>query len=206
MSLPSKRPLLIGVTGGIGSGKSTVCRIFEALGIPVYYADERAKWLVDHDAILKSDITRLLGPEAYDIAGRYARSWVAAQVFGNPELLLQLNALIHPRVYADTDLWARDYTGKPYVIKEAALLRAAGEGGNRLDKLIVVQSPLELRIHRVHKRDPQRTEQEIKNIISRQLSDEERIEMADYVIYNNETQLLIPQVLRLHETFLRTDL
>ena len=206
MNLPLKRPLLVGVTGGIGSGKSTVCRIFEALGVPVYYADERAKWLVDHDAILKADVTRLLGPEAYDLSGRYARSWVAAQVFGKPALLLQLNALIHPRVYADTDLWTRDHAEKPYVIKEAALLRAPGEDGNNLDKLIVVQSPLDLRIHRVRKRDPFRSQQEIKNIISRQISDEERVEMADYVIYNNETQLLIPQVLRLHETFLRTDL
>jgi dephospho-CoA kinase len=100
----------------------------------------------------------------------------------------------------------RDFPEKPYVIKEAALLRAAGEDGNKLDKLIVVQSPLELRIHRVHKRDPQRSELEIRNIISRQISDEERIEMSDYVIYNNETQLLIPQVLRLHETFRQIDL
>jgi dephospho-CoA kinase len=206
MSLLLKRPFLIGVTGGIGSGKSTVCRIFEALGIPVYYADERAKWLVDHDPILKADVTRLLGPEAYDQNGHYNRSWVAAQVFGKAELLLQLNALIHPRVYADTELWTQNYPDKPYVIKEAALLRPVGEDGNKLDKLIVVQSPLELRIHRVHKRDPFRSEREIKNIISRQISDEERVEMADYVIYNNETQLLIPQVLRLHETFTRVNL
>ncbi|GAB3929050.1 dephospho-CoA kinase [Larkinella terrae] len=205
MSLPSKRPLLIGVTGGIGSGKTTVCRIFEAFGIPVYYADERAKWLVDHDAILKADVTRLLGPEAYGPTGYYDRSWVAAQVFGKPDLLQQLNALIHPRVYADTALWASGFSEKPYVIKEAALLRAAGQDGNNLDKLIVVQSPLELRIHRIHKRDPHRSEKEIKNIISRQISDEERIEMADYVIYNNETQLLIPQVVRLHEIFSRAE-
>ncbi|WP_421829269.1 dephospho-CoA kinase [Larkinella sp.] len=206
MSQSVKKPLLIGVTGGIGSGKTTVCRIFEALGIPVYSADDRAKWLVDHDAILQSDVTRLLGPEAYDEAGRYNRSWVAAQVFGKPDVLLQLNALIHPRVYADTELWARGYADKPYLIKEAALLRAAGEDGNNLDKLIVVQSPLDLRIQRIHQRDPHRSEQEIKNIISRQISDEERIEMADYVVYNNETQLLIPQVLRLHETFCQTGL
>ncbi|MFD1141748.1 dephospho-CoA kinase [Larkinella insperata] len=201
MSVASKKPLLIGVTGGIGSGKSLVCRVFETFGIPVYYADERAKWLVDHDTILKADVTRLLGPEAYDPIGRYNRSWVATQVFGQPELLLQLNALIHPRVYADTARWATQYTHKPYVVKEAALLRTAGEDGNNLDKLIVVQSPLELRIQRIKKRDPHRTEQEIQNIISRQMSDDERLQMADYVIYNNESQLLIPQVVRLHELF-----
>ncbi|MGA0558867.1 dephospho-CoA kinase [Larkinella sp. VNQ87] len=196
-----KKPLLIGVTGGIGAGKTVVCRIFEALGIPVYSADERAKWLVDHDPVLKADVTRLLGPEAYDLAGRYNRAWVAAQVFDNPALLLQLNALIHPRVYADTRLWASGYPDKPYLIKEAALLRAAGEDGNNLDKLVVVQSPLELRIQRIRQRDPHRTEADIRNIISRQISDEERLAIADYVIYNDETQLLTPQVVRLHEIF-----
>ncbi|GAB3260046.1 dephospho-CoA kinase [Larkinella harenae] len=203
MSLNAKKPLLIGVTGGIGAGKSTVCRIFEAFGIPIYSADDRAKWLVDHDAILKADVTRLLGSEAYNEAGHYNRPWVAAQVFGKPDLLQELNALIHPRVFADTQRWTHEHAGRPYVIKEAALLRAAGEDGNNLDKLIVVQSPLELRIQRIHKRDPHRTEQEIKNIISRQMSDEERLQFADYVIYNNDTQLLIPQVVSLHEHFLR---
>ncbi|MGV3559406.1 dephospho-CoA kinase [Larkinella arboricola] len=206
MSVAPEKPLLIGVTGGIGSGKSTVCRIFEAFGIPVYYADERAKWLVDHDAILKADVTRLLGPEAYDPIGRYNRTWVAAQVFGKPELLLQLNALIHPRVYADTAHWATEHAHKPYVVKEAALLRTAGEDGNNLDKLIVVQSPLELRIQRIKKRDPHRTEEEIQNIISRQISDEERIQMADYVVYNDETQLLVPQVVHLHKLFSESEL
>lgn len=206
MSDSAKKPFLIGVTGGIGSGKSLVCRIFEAFGIPVYYADERAKWLVDNDAILKADVTRLLGPEAYDPIGRYNRSWVAAQVFGKPELLLELNALIHPRVYADTALWTNGYPSKPYVVKEAALLRTAGEDGNNLDKLIVVQSPLELRMQRIKKRDPHRNEQEIQNIISRQMGDEERLKMADYVIYNNETQLLIPQVVQLHKLFSGSEL
>lgn len=206
MSQSLQKPLLIGVTGGIGSGKTTVCRIFEAFGIPVYSADDRAKWLVDNDTILKADVTRLLGPEAYDEAGRYNRSWVAAQVFGHPELLQQLNALIHPRVYADTALWTQSHADKPYLIKEAALLRAAGTDGNNLDQLLVVQSPLPLRIQRIQKRDPHRTEQEIKNIINRQISDEERIEMADYVVFNNETQLLIPQVVRLHKIFSHPEL
>ncbi|GAB3314013.1 dephospho-CoA kinase [Larkinella ripae] len=201
MNQSLKKPLLIGVTGGIGAGKTTVCQLFEAFGIPVYFADERAKWLVDNDAILKADVTRLLGPEAYDPSGRYNRSWVAAQVFSQPDLLHQLNALIHPRVYADTERWVAGHAEKPYVIKEAALLRAAGEEGNRLDKLIVVHAPLELRIQRIRKRDPHRTEQEIKNIISRQMSNEERLQMADYVVYNDETQLLIPQVVHLHERF-----
>ena len=89
----------IGITGGIGSGKSFVCRVFQQLGVPVYQADERAKWLTEHDPMLRADIIRLLGREAYDLAGRYNRAFVAAQVFGNPDRLVALNALIHPRVW-----------------------------------------------------------------------------------------------------------
>ena len=197
-----KTPLRIGVTGGIGSGKSTVCRVFQALGIPVYQADERAKWLTEHDPILKADIVRVLGKNAYDPVGRYNRAWVASQVFANPDLLNQLNALIHPRVMSDTETWVREHANKPYVIKEAALMTKAGTG-NSLDKVIVVQAPTALRIARIHQRDPQRTEQEIQHIIDRQISDEERLTIADYIIQNDETQLVLPQVLALHEEFLR---
>lgn len=197
-----KNPLQIGVTGGIGSGKSTVCRVFETLGIPVYYADERAKWLTEHDPILKSDITRVLGPQAYDPLGKYNRSWVASQVFAEPVLLDQLNAVIHPRVIADTALWVSQHADIPYVIKEAALMRAAGDG-NSLDKVIVVQAPVALRIERIRARDPHRTIQEIQHIIDRQVSDEERLQLADHVLHNDETQLLLPQIVVLHQEFLR---
>ena len=196
-----KLPMQIGVTGGIGSGKSVVCRVFETLGIPVYAADERAKWLTEHDPILKADITRLLGPEAYElVSGRYNRPWVAAQVFHNPDLLRQLNELVHPRVYADTLLWVQQHAQAPYVIKEAALMSAAGHG-NSLDKVIVVHAPIDLRIQLIQQRDPHRSEAEIRNIISRQVSDEERARIADYIVYNDESQLLLPQILRLHELF-----
>jgi dephospho-CoA kinase len=190
----------VGVTGGIGSGKSTVCRLFKALGIPVYEADERAKWLTNHDPILRADITRLLGPMAYDALGQYNRAFVAAQVFANPDLLAQLNALIHPRVQADTLRWATAYTHLPYVVKEAALMNAAGQG-NDLDAVVVVMAPLDLRIRRIRHRDPQRTDAEIRAIISRQISDEARRELADELLVNDETQLLIPQVLRLDAAF-----
>ena len=197
-----KRPLQIGVTGGIGSGKSVVCQVFRALGIPVYEADERAKWLTEHDPILKADIKRVLGANAYDALGHYNRAWVASQVFTDPELLRALNALIHPRVLADTQLWVSQHTSKPYVIKEAALMKAAGDG-NSLDKVIVVQAPLALRIERIRKRDPHRSADEIRNIISRQISDTERLQLADYVLENDESQLLLPQIIRLHEDFLQ---
>lgn len=200
-------PLQIGVTGGIGSGKSVVCRLFQALGIPVYAADERAKWLTEHDPILRADIQRVLGPAVYDQSrgpgfGHYNRAWVASQVFANPELLSQLNAVIHPRVHSDTQAWVRQHSDKPYVVKEAALMKAAGDG-NTLDKVIVVVAPLALRLKRIRQRDPHRSEEEILNIINRQIIDDERLALADYVVYNDETQLLIPQIISLHKDFLQ---
>jgi dephospho-CoA kinase len=195
-----KTPLQIGVTGGIGSGKSLVCRVFETLGAPVYYADERAKWLTEHDPILKADVVRVLGAGAYDTLGRYNRAWVASQVFAEPILLDQLNAVIHPRVFADTALWVSQHMDKPYVIKEAALMRAAGDG-NTLDKVVVVLAPVALRIERVRLRDSYRTLSEIQHIIDRQVSDAERLQIADYVLHNDEEQLLLPQIVALHGEF-----
>ena len=195
-------PRQIGVTGGIGSGKSVVCHVFRTLGIPVYEADERAKWLTEHDPILKADIMRVLGPNAYDALGRYNRAWVASQVFASPVLLGQLNAVIHPRVLSDTDAWVNQHADKPYVIKEAALMQAAGQG-NSLHKVIVVWAPIDLRLDRIRLRDPHRSDEEILNIINRQVSDEERAHIADYLVKNDESQLLLPQILQLHEEFLR---
>lgn len=195
-------PRQIGVTGGIGSGKSVVCHVFRTLGIPVYEADERARWLTEHDPILKADIIRVLGSNAYDALGRYNRAWVASQVFTNPGLLGQLNAVIHPRVWSDTDAWVGQHADKPYVIKEAALMQAAGKG-NSLDKVIVVWAPIDVRLERIRQRDPHRSDEEILNIINRQASDEERTQIADYVVKNDEHQLLLPQIVRLHEEFLR---
>lgn len=190
----------IGVTGGIGSGKTVVCRVFETLGIPVYYADERAKWLTEHDPILKADITRVLGPQAYDLLGRYNRAWVASQVFSDPALLAQLNGVIHPRVWADTAAWVQQHAHKPYVLKEAALMGAANPG-HGLDAVVVVTAPVPLRIDRIRQRDPHRSDDEIRNIISRQISDEDRLRIADHVLINDESQLLLPQIVALHNTF-----
>ncbi|MCY7360290.1 MAG: dephospho-CoA kinase [Rudanella sp.] len=190
----------IGITGGIGSGKSMVCQVFQTLDVPIYVADDRAKWLTDHDPILKADITRLLGPDAYTIQGKYNRPWVASQVFQNPDLLQQLNRLVHPRVMADTLSWVDQHRSSPYVIKEAALMRAAGDH-NTLDKVVVVQAPTQLRVKRVRQRDPHRSDAEIQAIIANQMSDAERAEIADYVLINDEATLLLPQILALHNNF-----
>ncbi len=200
-TLQMKAMLRIGVTGGIGSGKSLVCRVFASLGIPVYMADDRAKWLTENDPILKADITRVLGTMAYDTLGRYNRSWVASQVFSNPDLLQKLNAVIHPRVWADTADWVAQQTHAPYVIKEAALMKASSpEIG--IDQVVVVESPLALRVERIRQRDPHRSVDDIQRIIANQISDEQRRQFADHILLNDESQLLLPQIWSLHQQFL----
>lgn len=191
---------IVGITGGIGSGKSIISKFFEILEVPVYYADERAKWLTNNDIQLKKEIKELLGRQAYDENGQYNRKWVATQVFGNPELLKMLNQLIHPRVFEDTIQWLKKHQNKPYVVREAALVNSAKESG--LDKIIVVTAPLEIRIERIKKRDTQRTEEEIRQIISRQKTEEDFLKMADYQVINDDSRLLIPQVLEIHRSLL----
>jgi dephospho-CoA kinase len=199
--IPAKTPLQIGVTGGIGSGKSVVCKIFSCLGIPVYNADSRAKWLIMHDASVRSAIVNLLGAESYDNQGAYDRAFVASRVFKDPELLGQLNAIVHPAVQADTKRWVSLNSTYPYVVKEAAIMNRAGDQ-NSLDFVVVVNAPAPLRIQRVLSRD-RRSEDEIKSIIARQISDEERNGIADFRIVNDEYSALIPQVLALHSRFSR---
>lgn len=194
-------PIQVGVTGGIGSGKSVVCRIFACLGIPVYEADQRANWLADHDPAIRREVLTLLGPESYTSEGTYHRKYVASRVFTEPALLQQLNQIIHPRVFADSDRWLQAQAHKQYVIREAALMNKAGDG-NTLNYVIVVKVPLPLRIERTKRRDPHRSEAEIRAIIARQVTDETRLRLADFVIDNGLEDALIPQVLKLHQYFL----
>ncbi|TLV01080.1 dephospho-CoA kinase [Dyadobacter luticola] len=194
------KPLQIGVTGGIGSGKSMVCQLFACLDIPVYQADSRAKWLSNYHVEVRRQIVELLGPQAYNDQGLYDTTYVASQVFQNETLLKQLNAIIHPAVMRDTNEWVERNATSPYVVKEAAIMNAAGQG-NSLDYVVVVDAPVELRVQRILQRD-RRTEQEIRAIITRQVSDESRRGIADFVITNDESSRLIPQVLDLHQIFL----
>ena len=192
---------VIGITGGIGSGKSIVCKVFELLGVPVYYADSRANWLTNNDLQLKKEIKELLGRQAYDENGQYNRKWVASQVFDNPELLKMLNMLIHPRVFDDTKKWLKLHQNQPYVIREAAISNAAGKA-NDLDKIIVVSCPSDVRIKRIKQRDPQRSDEQIRAIIARQKTEEEFLKIADYQIINDDTQLVLPQILKLEQAIL----
>ncbi len=196
-----KRPLQIGVTGGIGSGKSLVTKIFLSLGVPVYDADSRAKKLMNSDPVLISELKKEFGEQAYYANGLLNRDYIAATVFNDEEKLKKLNALVHPRVKSDTEEWVQQNSEKPYVVKEAALLFESGVHQS-LDKVIVVSAPESIRINRVMLRDAHRTKSELVKIIASQMNEEERLMRADYVIINDESQLLIPQVLNLHERFI----
>jgi dephospho-CoA kinase len=195
-----KRPLQIGITGGIGSGKSLVSRIFNLLGAPVYDADSRAKSIMTTDGILVSQIKKEFGVLSFRADGSVNREYLAEHVFSDPEKLKRLNRLVHPRVGEDFSRWVKEQDSV-YILKEAALLFEAGSN-TALDKIIVVSAPEELRITRVLQRDKHRTAQQVRDIIRNQLKEEEKVKRADYIIVNDESRLLIPQVLELHRQFL----
>ncbi len=186
-------PLRVGLTGGIGSGKSVVAKVFETLGVPVYYADEAAKRLMSENVGLRKD----LGEEAYE-KNDLNRKYISAQVFGNAEKLKVLNSLVHPVTLADADEWISLQTA-PYVIKEAALIFES-DAWKHLDKFIGVSAPLELRMHRAMKRDKASAEQ-VQARMDRQMNEDEKMKRCDYIIVNDETRLVIPQVLALHKIF-----
>lgn len=180
----------IGITGGIGSGKSIVRRVFSHMGFPTYDADQRAKSLINCNTEIVAEITSLFGDGAYQ-DGEYRREFVSKQVFSNPDLLLKLNQIVHPAVKLDFENWANNQKAE-IVIKEAAIMsRQSG-----LDKIIWVSSPEELRIKRILKRDTHRGEEQIKKIIAQQKTENEFKEISDFEIINDEKRLLIPQVLK----------
>ncbi len=187
--------LIIGLTGGIGSGKTTVAKIFEVLGIPVYYADEEAKRIMNEDEIIRSKLIVLFGEETY-INGKLNRSHIASIVFKDTTKLDQLNAIVHPVTIADSDRWMQSQS-TPYAIKEAALIFESGSY-KQLDFVIGVSSPVELRIKRVITRD-NISRSEVERRIQNQMSEEEKMKRCHFVIINDEEQLMIPQVLKVHE-------
>lgn len=193
----NSQPIKVGITGGIGSGKSTVCKIFKILGIPVYSADDRAKWLMAHDPALKSKLSETFGPDTFLPDGILNRAFLAKEVFSDPEKVKKINALVHPAVGQDFKSWAEKQNA-PYILKEAALLFETG-ASKELDKIITVSSPLKIRMARVLMRDPHRDKDQINDIINQQLPDEKKNELADFVIKNAENKLLIPQILEIHK-------
>jgi dephospho-CoA kinase len=195
-----KTPLQIGITGGIGSGKSLICKIFQQLGVPVYNADSHAKELMTTDGILASGIKKEFGDLSYDRDGRLDRVFLAAHVFSDESRLEKLNSMVHPRVAVDYVKWVGQQGNAAYVIKEAALLFEAGSY-RLLDKIIVVSAPESLRMKRVLKRDPHRTVERFREIVEKQMPEAEKLKRADYILVNDDTTMVIPQVLKLHGQF-----
>lgn len=190
--------LRIGLTGGIGSGKSTVAHIFSVLGIPVYDADSASKRLMTEDEDLKKKIIENFGKDSYT-DGSLNRKYLSAQVFGDSKKTDLLNSIVHPATIKDAEEWMKKQNA-PYIIKEAALIFESGSN-QFLDKVMGVSSPVALRMERTMKRSNINSQQ-VKERMDLQMDEEEKMRLCDYVIINDEQQMLIPQVLFLHEKFL----
>ncbi len=196
------RPLQVGITGGIGAGKSVVCKIFKALGAPTYDADYQAKYLMTHASPLRQKILANFGAESYLKSGDLNRTYLAAHVFGNPERVALLNQLVHPEVGKHYAQWIVEQGHQiAYTIKEAALMIESGSYVS-LDYLINVVAPVNLRITRVMQRDPQRNNRQIQEILASQLTDSQRNEKSDFIVQNDQEHMVIPQVLDLHQKFI----
>ncbi len=187
----------IGITGGIGSGKSTACAIFELLDVPVYYADDEAKKILEIDQTVKKSVIKLFGRDILNEQERLDRKKISAIVFKDDKKLEQLNSIIHPAIAMHFTNWLKEYSSHKYILKEAAILFES-DAYKQVDKAIVVVAPLELRIKRAMQRDNISPEQ-VKERMKYQISDEEKIKRSQFVIHNDEQQLLIPQVIAIHE-------
>ena len=183
------------MTGGIGSGKTTVARIFEQLGIPVYYADARAKSIIEENAEVRQSIIHHFGENSFR-DGIYDRGYMSSIVFNNPERLKLLNDIVHPFTISDATDWMKKQSA-PYAIKEAALIFESGSD-KHLDKVIGVSAPLESRVKRVMQRDGI-SEMDVLKKMNLQMGEDEKMKRCDYIIRNDETEMVIPQVLKLHE-------
>lgn len=190
--------LKIGITGGIGSGKSTVAKLFEVMGIPVYNADDAAKRLMNEDEKLKASIKQLFGEAAYT-NGLLNRKYIADIVFTNPQKLETLNAIVHPITLQDAELWMSKQHS-PYAIKEAALIFESG-AQEQLDYVIGVYAPAPVRIQRTMQRDGV-TREAVLARMNKQINETIKMRLCDFIITNDEQQLLIPQVIELHQKLL----
>jgi len=192
--------LKIGLTGNMGSGKTTVSKIFDLLGVPVFYADDAAKEVMVADPLLIEGLKTAFGKLSYFDDGTLNRKHIASIVFSNSTELGKLNSMVHPAVFRAFDAWVKSFSDVPYVIKEAALLFES-DSYKLCDYTIMVQSPLEIRIQRVMQRDGL-TREEVEKRNANQFSEEKKSQLANYIIKNDEKQLVIPQVLELHKLFL----
>ncbi len=188
----------LGITGGIGSGKTSVCRVFNVLGIPVFSADPEAKEVMDNDSTIKREINEIAGKNIYP-GGQLNRIELASLIFNDKNLLEKVNSLVHPVVFDNFMHWAEKQTA-PYVIMEAAILFESG-AYNLVDRVATIVAPLEERISRVTQRN-ELTRDQVMERIKNQMTDKERIKMSDYVINNSENDMIIPVILRINEDLL----
>jgi dephospho-CoA kinase len=186
----------VGLTGGIGSGKTVVCKVFENLGVPVFNADEQAKQITEKDPTVREKIILRFGKGIYTSQG-LDRKKLASIVFGDPVALAGLNHIIHPAVREKYEQWLEEHKDSPYTIKEAAIIFEIGSY-KEFDKIITVTAPEELRIQRAVQRDKVQPE-DVKKRIANQASDEYKMQLSDFVIINDEKKMVIPQVLEVHE-------
>lgn len=193
--------LRIGITGGIGSGKSVAMRIFQCLGARLYSADQRAKWLMENSKSISDQISKVFGPEAYDTNGHLQRSYLAGRIYTDKGLNQVLNSIVHPAVEKDFEGWADAETTAPYLVKEAAILFEAGTY-KRVDVIVNIAADPQLRLKRTRARDPYRAATQIQAIMESQLSEDERKSRAHYTLINDGTSSLIWQCIELHQIFI----
>jgi dephospho-CoA kinase len=185
----------VGVTGGIGSGKSMICQVFSHLGVPVYTADEAAKDLMDHDPEIKKGMIGVFGATIYK-GGKLNRSKLSGLIFDNPKLLADVNRIVHPGVRHNFSKWSASFTRVPFIIQESAILFESN-AFNLFDYIILVTAPEEIRIQRVLSR-PGMTREKILRIMKNQLPEEEKIVRSHFVIKNDETTLILPLILTIY--------
>ena len=197
--------LIIGLTGGIGSGKSTIAKVFANLGVPIFDADATAKQLMNNSPFIKEKLIAAFGPEVYStlndngVEGSLNRTYLSKIVFTDPYKLTLLNAIVHPVTIQAAIDWAATQTS-PYVIKEAALFFESGSSLGTY-KIIGVSAPKSLRVHRVMKRD-NCTQQDVEKRMMHQIDESLKMKLCDWVIVNDDLQLVLPQVVALHEQIL----
>jgi len=198
MNSDGRQKMKLGVTGGIGSGKTSVCRVFGVLGIPVFSADPEAQIIMNTDRSVINGINDIAGRNIY-ADGKLKKEELASLIFHDPELLKKVNSLVHPVVFEHFREWT-DMQTTPYVIMEAAILFESG-ASKLVDRVATVVAPVEERIYRVIVRN-KLTREQVTDRIKNQMDDEERIRLSDYIINNSENEMIIPVILGIHEDIL----
>ena len=199
--MTKKSPFLVGITGGVGAGKSLICKILNTLGVPIYSSDERAKELMNNNEDLKKKIINNFGIESYK-NNKIDNQFLSDKIFENTSYRLNINSLVHPFVKEDFHFWIKKNSNNDYLVKESALI-IESESYKELDFLIYVSAERNIRIKRVLQRDQEKNEDDIVKIIKTQMDVKKAINFCDEVIDNNENNLLLPKVLKIHKKILK---